>query len=503
MLIAAITIVISGLLAFVQNDIKKVLAYSTVGQLGYMMLGLGAGAWLPAVFHIFTHAFFKCSLFLCAGSVSHSGSHHSFDMKQDMGGLAKKMPITATCWIICSLALAGVFPLAGFFSKDEIIDNVGHNGYTVFMWVALIGAFLTAAYTVRATYLTFFGEPRGAAASGGDEAHGAEMAAAISSHDIAHDIQQEGELEADAAHGHAGAVALALEEHDDHGGGTVPTTTTAGHQPPHESGKLILVPIVILTFCAVVAGFANATPFGESWENFKKHVEPRADVVLEAEAATDDEATAGILRVAADDDGEGEETAAAEGEEAHATGCGFEAPEEGAACYAPTISHAEFKWAKAALSLIIVGVGLLVSWFVCVALYTRRDRRLVGLTDRSRLARAGYTFLANKYYLDALYEGVIVRFIAHPLARAFNWINQNVIDAVVNGAGRSGRKAGGLVYRNIDQRVVDGAVNGSGAVANSTGSALRPVQSGRVNQYGALLFGAAAVGAVVLVIVNV
>ena len=160
-LIAAITIVISALLAFVQNDIKKVLAYSTVGQLGYMMLGLGAGAWLPAVFHIFTHAFFKCSLFLCAGSVSHSGSHHSFDMKQDMGGLAKKMPITAAAWMISALALAGVFPLAGFFSKDEIIDNVGHNGYTTFMWIALFGAFMTAAYTVRATYLTFFGTPAG------------------------------------------------------------------------------------------------------------------------------------------------------------------------------------------------------------------------------------------------------------------------------------------------------------------------------------------------------
>ena len=189
---------ISGLLAFVQNDIKKVLAYSTVGQLGYMMLGLGAGAWLPAVFHIFTHAFFKCGLFLCAGSVSHSGSHHSFDMKKDMGGLAKKMPITATCWIICSLALAGVFPLAGFFSKDEIIDNVGHNGYTVFMWVALGGAFLTAAYTARATYLTFFGEPRGAAAAGGDErARARRWPRRCSSHDVAHDVQQEGELEAD------------------------------------------------------------------------------------------------------------------------------------------------------------------------------------------------------------------------------------------------------------------------------------------------------------------
>ena len=99
--IAAITIVISALLAFVQDDIKKVLAYSTVGQLGYMMLGLGVGAWLPAVFHIFTHAFFKCCLFLCAGSVSHSGSHHSFDMKKDMGGLWRKMPVTAGAWIVC------------------------------------------------------------------------------------------------------------------------------------------------------------------------------------------------------------------------------------------------------------------------------------------------------------------------------------------------------------------------------------------------------------------
>src|SRR3954447_7707511 len=107
--IAAITIIISGLLAFVQNDIKKVLAYSTVGQLGYMMLGLGAGAWLPAVFHIFTHAFFKCCLFLCAGSVSHSGSHHSFDMKKDMGGLRKRMPITTAAWIVASLALVGMF----------------------------------------------------------------------------------------------------------------------------------------------------------------------------------------------------------------------------------------------------------------------------------------------------------------------------------------------------------------------------------------------------------
>ncbi|MFY9481367.1 MAG: proton-conducting transporter membrane subunit, partial [Ilumatobacteraceae bacterium] len=102
--IGGITIVIAAALAFVQNDIKKVLAYSTVSQLGYMMLGLGAGAWLPAVFHIFTHAFFKACLFLGAGSISHSASHHSFDMKKDMGGLRKFMPITYTTWIISTLA---------------------------------------------------------------------------------------------------------------------------------------------------------------------------------------------------------------------------------------------------------------------------------------------------------------------------------------------------------------------------------------------------------------
>src|SRR3954454_20814901 len=167
--IGGITILIAAGLAFVQNDIKKVLAYSTVSQLGYMMMGLGVGAWVPAVFHIFTHAFFKCCLFLCAGSVSHTGSHHSFDMKKDMGGLFKKIPVTGICWIISTLALCGVPFVSGFFSKDEIIDNAHNNGYTVFWIIGLGGAFLTTAYMPRATYLTFFGKARGAAA--GEHAH--------------------------------------------------------------------------------------------------------------------------------------------------------------------------------------------------------------------------------------------------------------------------------------------------------------------------------------------
>ncbi len=458
-LIGGITIVIAALLAFVQHDIKKVLAYSTVSQLGYMMLGLGAGAWLPAVFHIFTHAFFKACLFLAAGSVSHSGSHHSFDMKKDMGGLAKKMPLTATTWIVSTLALAGVFPLSGFFSKDEIIDNVGHNGYQAFMIVGLCGAFLTAAYMARATYLTFFGEARGAAAGEHHDEHATDHA---------------DDHAADQADAHG---------HDDHGA-----------LGPHESPKLITVPLVILASLAIVAGLANATPFGSSWERFKKYVEPSpAYVAAESTMASGPgEAITVVGWSAASEGGEGEAKA----------GCSYETPPVGEVCYFPAVSHAKFKWSKGLLSLGIVAAGLVSSWIFSVQYYTRRNRRLVGLTERSRILRGGYLFLWNKYYLDVLYEKYIVRAVAHPIARAANWFNQNVIDGIVNASGQISRRVAGWVYRNIDQRVVDGAVNTSGAAARGTGGALRPIQSGKVNQYGALLFAAAAIGALVLVIIN-
>ena len=352
MIIAAITIVIAAALAFVQTDIKRVLAYSTVSQLGYMMLGLGAGAWLPAVFHIFTHAFFKACLFLCAGSISHSASHHSFDMKKDMGGLRKYMPVTFTAWIVSTLALCGVFPFSGFFSKDEIIDNVGANGYSLFMVVGLGGAFLTAAYMTRATYLTFFGEPRGAAA-GEHDAHDSHNA--HGAHDV-HDTHT---------------------SHDDHD----------AHAGPHESGALITAPIAILAVLAIGAGLFNATPFGESWEYLKRWVEPRAVVVVEPHAG-----------------GPGESLVftAPNAEEGHSKSpCGTETPVDGV-CYAPQVNHAKFKWSKAFLSLAIVLAGIIVSWLLSAAFYGRRDPRLVGLTQRNALARAGYRVLANKYYLDDL-----------------------------------------------------------------------------------------------------
>jgi NADH-quinone oxidoreductase subunit L len=362
-IIGAATIIIAALLAFVQHDIKKVLAYSTVSQLGYMVMALGVGAWSAALFHLFTHAFFKADLFLGAGSVSHGGSHHSFDMKKDMGGLRKHMPTTFTTFVIASLALAGIFPLAGFWSKDEILANAGHNGYTAFMIVGIVGAAMTAAYMTRCVWLTFFGEYRG--------------------------------------HGH-----------------------------PHESPRLITVPLIILTVMAVGIGWVNA--FG--YHGFAQWSEN--GVVLKAMEA------------------------------AHAT-------------------ESKFNWPIALISIgaAVVAIALTFVYYELHAFGPAHE-----LTRKSRLARAGYNFLENKYYLDALYTDGVVGAIKSPIARASYWVNQYVVDGVVNGVAMGVRYTGDFVYRYIDQDLIDGAVNGAGAGAEESGSLLRLFQTGRVQQYAAAFF---------------
>ncbi len=422
-IIGGITILIAALLAFVQNDIKRVLAYSTVSQLGYMVMALGVGAWTAGVFHIFTHAFFKALLFLGAGSVSHSGSHHSFDMKKDMGGLRKYMPITFWTFMVGTAALVGFFPFAGFWSKDEILANADVNGFEVFMVIGFIGAFLTAAYMTRCVYLTFFGEYRG----GHAEEHGT----------VSREVETEAEhaahlAGAPAAVAHAdthGAVAV-HDAHDDH-----------AHEGPHESGPLLTVPLIILAVLSVVAGWLNwaAQPF--ELEKFTEWFEP----------------TTGQ----------------------------------------PEVHHATFAYGKAALSMILVILAIaFVAW-----LMARDFAFLKGLTQRNRFARAGYVFLVNKYYLDDLYEKVIVAGISGPIAAGRYWFNQNVIDAIVNRIGTTTRDAGTVVYERIDQGIVDKAINATGVSAEGAGSILRLLQSGKVQQYGALLFGAAAIGALTLVII--
>ncbi len=156
-IVGTITAVMAALIAVAMDDIKKVLAYSTISQLGFMMLALGVGAPAVAMFHLTTHAFFKALLFLAAGSVIHAT--HNQDMRQ-LGGLWRKMPWTTATWVLGALSLAGIPPLAGFWSKDEILGAVLHSGRTSLLVVGLFTAFLTAFYMGRATFMTFFGKPR-------------------------------------------------------------------------------------------------------------------------------------------------------------------------------------------------------------------------------------------------------------------------------------------------------------------------------------------------------
>jgi NADH-quinone oxidoreductase subunit L len=375
-IIGGITVIIAALLAFVQDDVKKVLAYSTISQLGYMVMALGVGAWSAGIFHLFTHAFFKALLFLGAGSLIHGV--HSNNMSE-MGGLRKRMPTTFWTFIVGSLALAGIFPLAGFWSKDEILLGAAKNGYPAFLVVGLIGAFMTAAYMTRACYLVFWGEYRG--------------------------------------HGH-----------------------------PHESPRSMTVPLQILAVLSVVAGLTSTVVVGDRLRFAHWATVPGTEELIEHNQ----------------------------------------------------LEHA-FSVGYAGISLAVAVAAILIA----AAFYFRGALKpLHGLTRRLAPARAGYTLLVNKYYLDHLYTDLVVGSIKGPIARAAYWFNQRVIDGVVNGVGIGARRAAYVTYDIIDQKVVDGLVNGAGAGAEESGSILRLIQTGRVQQYAAALFGAAAAFAVVLLVIT-
>ncbi|MBL8008217.1 MAG: NADH-quinone oxidoreductase subunit L [Ignavibacteria bacterium] len=156
--VGLLTAIIAGTIALKQNDIKKILAYSTVSQLGFMFMALGTGAFWVAIFHLITHAFFKALLFLGSGSVIH-GMHEEQDITK-MGGLKDKMKITFVTFFIGSLAISGIPPLSGFFSKDEILFNIFNNIGIPFYIIALLTAGITAFYMFRLIALTFYGKPR-------------------------------------------------------------------------------------------------------------------------------------------------------------------------------------------------------------------------------------------------------------------------------------------------------------------------------------------------------
>ena len=202
-IIGAITAIFAALIGLTQNDIKRVVAYSTVSQLGYMMMALGVSAYVASVFHLMTHAFFKALLFLAAGAVIHA-VHHNQDLRQ-MGGLWKKLPITGWTFLIGALALSGIPPFAGFWSKDEILLGAYESGNTVLFVLGLIAALCTAFYIFRVFFMTFTGEFRGE------------------------------------------------KEVYDHA---------------HESGPVMTIPLVLLAIMALVSGFFNSPVTGHALEHF-------------------------------------------------------------------------------------------------------------------------------------------------------------------------------------------------------------------------------------------
>ena len=155
--IGAATALFAASMGVVQNDIKKVLAYSTISQLGYMFLGCGVGAFTAGIFHLMTHAFFKGLLFLAAGSVIHAMTGEQ-DMRK-MGALSKKIPTTYRTMLVATLAIAGIPPLAGFFSKDEILGQAFERSHVLWV-VGWVTAGMTAFYMFRLLFLTFHGESR-------------------------------------------------------------------------------------------------------------------------------------------------------------------------------------------------------------------------------------------------------------------------------------------------------------------------------------------------------
>jgi len=246
LVIGAVTAFFMGLLGVVNNDIKRVIAYSTLSQLGYMTVALGVSAYGAAIFHLMTHAFFKALLFLAAGSVI-IALHHEQDMRK-MGGLAKYLPITAvTCWI-GALALVGTPFLSGFYSKDAIIEAVGESqraGSTFAYWCLLLGVFVTSLYTFRMLLLTFHGPERFRTAG-----HAAEHAAH-------HASDEEPGHEAD--HGH--------------------------DEAPHESPAVITLPLIALAIPSLVIGALTVGPvlFGDYFGGSIR-VLPANDVTAEVGA---------------------------------------------------------------------------------------------------------------------------------------------------------------------------------------------------------------------------
>ncbi len=387
------TALLAGTIGLVQNDIKRVLAYSTVSQLGYMFLAMGVGAYAAGIFHLYTHAFFKALLFLGSGAVIHALAGEQ-DLR-NMGGLKKHLPITYWTFLIGALAIAGVPLLSGFFSKDEILFRtfIGEQtpGHRVMWALGVLTSLLTATYMFRLVFLAFHGERR-VAPSGAHHAAESDVAPAAHGHATAH---------GHAAHGHG----------------------------LHDAPPTMAVPLIVLALGSILAGYVGVPHALGGSNRIEQFLEPS----FETHAASTHESTA--------------------------TTGGVE-PGGQPISSQHTETSADEHLERTELMLMGISSGVAIAGIlIAVYFWLRNPGAAAAMASRLRPI---YTLLYNKYYVDELYDTLLV---------------QPIKQLSIKG-----------LWRGADAILIDGAVNGVGTVVNTTSAALRRLQTGSVRTYAAAIF---------------
>jgi NADH-quinone oxidoreductase subunit L len=502
-IVGAATALFAATIGITQNDIKKVLAYSTVSQLGFMFLACGVGAFAIGIFHVMTHAFFKALMFLGAGSVIH-GMHHEQDMRR-MGGLSKYMPKTYWTFVAGWLAICGIIPLSGFWSKDEILWQTASTTYIPGGWilwlVGTIAATCTAFYMTRLMALTFWGKPRfleKAAGGEADEAHAHAYDEGLKPHDAREESagdrphHEPGEhvgaaYDEQIAHDAVGAHAVDEHGHGAHGHGS---------HIPHESPPSMWVPLAALAVLATIGGLIGIGPAFKGVTgtehpggrlNIVKWLEPviwnpqtgafdRGSEAAGGEHARVGESSSGLLASSVPtvpteehDEGSGLVAASPYGD------TGFNLAEAAS----KSLGHSGAEWLFIIISLVaaVTGMGLGYLFYV----------RKPSLPDvwAARL-RPLYRASFHKYWVDELYGKLFTR-RTMDLARGVYAVDSRVLDGAVNGTAWLTR-ALSRITGGFDRYIVDGLVNG---IANFIGKLmsrlLRAAQTGLTANYALVM----------------
>jgi NADH-quinone oxidoreductase subunit L len=523
--VGALTAIFAATIGITQNDIKKVLAYSTVSQLGFMFLACGVGAFVVGIFHVMTHAFFKALMFLGAGSVIHA-MHHEQDMRR-MGNLRKYMPKTYWTFFAGWLAICGIIPFSGFWSKDEILWNAASTEYVDHGWllwlIATAAAICTAFYMTRLLALTFWGKERFLEVPAGgqaDEAHAQRYADGETRHEAAtpsvgdrpHHGPEERvgaahALESAAAGEPEGVDARGHDVHDRHDPGE---PAGHGHHPrgsvlPHESPPSMWAPLAVLAVLATLGGFLGISPAFTGGE----HVGGKLNIVywldpviwnpLTGQFGKESHAQTSALQ-SHDKEAAGHEAVRQEGSRAaplpsrtdvvHSAEVAHGAPlapygDEGRFNLAHAVqgmlggSHAAAEWFFIVVSLIAAGFGI---WLGFLFYVWRPGLPGVWAQRLAPLYRASF----NKYWVDELY-GMLFTRRTMDAARGVYATDSRVIDGAVNGAAWLTRQLSRLTG-NADRLVVDGAVNGvAGFIKLLMSPLLRAAQTGVTANYALVM----------------